>query len=94
MRTFRPSFPTRLKKLASAPTARRRRHSPFDPDGVHGVTATKVFRASVRPPPQLRTPLFARHSRRFPTQTELPGVLKGLNFSAHARQNRVEILES
>ena len=29
-----------------------------------------------------------------PLKTELPGVLKGLIFGAHARQDRVEILES
>ena len=29
-----------------------------------------------------------------PLKTELPGVFKGLNFGAHARQDRVEILES
>jgi len=34
--------------------------------------------------------MFARHSRRFASQTELPGVLKGLHFGAHARQDRVE----
>jgi hypothetical protein len=38
--------------------------------------------------------MVARHSRRFGTQTEVPGVFKGLNFGAHARQDRVEILES
>jgi hypothetical protein len=38
--------------------------------------------------------MFARHSRRFATQTELPGVLKGLKFDAHARQDRLEIIES
>jgi hypothetical protein len=27
-------------------------------------------------------------------KTELPGVLKGVNFGAHARQERLEILES
>jgi len=37
--------------------------------------------------------MFARHSRRFATQTGLPGVVKGLYFGAHARQDRVEILE-
>ena len=29
-----------------------------------------------------------------PLKTELPGVLKGVNFGAHARQERLEILES
>jgi len=38
--------------------------------------------------------MFARYSRRFTAQTKLPGVFKGLNFGAHARQDSVEILES
>ena len=67
---------------------------PFEPRSVHGVTTTKGFRALARPPPQLRTPIFARHSRRFATQTELPGGLMGLNFGAHARQGRVETIQS
>jgi hypothetical protein len=29
-----------------------------------------------------------------PLKAELPGVFKGLNFGAHARQDRLEILES
>ena len=29
-----------------------------------------------------------------PLKTELPGVLRGLDFGAHARQDRIEILES
>jgi hypothetical protein len=29
-----------------------------------------------------------------PLKTELPGGLKGLNFGAHARQDRLEILQS
>ena len=29
-----------------------------------------------------------------PLKTELPGVLNGVNFDAHARQERLEILES
>jgi len=32
------------------------------------MTTTKGFRASVRPPSALRTPLFARHSRQITTQ--------------------------
>ena len=53
----------RLKKRGSARTARRRRHSPFDPHGLHGVTTTKEFRALARPPSTLRTPFFACLSR-------------------------------
>jgi len=41
---------------------------PFDPHGVHGMTAARGFRASARPPSALRTPLFARHSHQITTQ--------------------------
>ena len=42
---------------------------------------------------------FVRHHSRVnladsSLKTELSGVLKGVNFGAHARQDRVEILES
>jgi len=69
-----------LKKQTCAPTARRRRYSPFDPHGVCGMTTTKGFRASTRPSPKLRTPMFARHSRRFTTQNRASGSFEGRNF--------------
>jgi len=36
--------------------------------------------AAVLPPAQLRKPMFARHSRRFPTQDRAPGRLEGPIF--------------
>jgi len=73
-RRFAPNLP---KKQASAPTAPRRRYPPFDPRGVHGMTTTNGIRASARPPPQLRTPMFARHSRQIATQNRAPGRFEG-----------------
>ena len=47
--------------------------------------------AAVLPPPQLRTPLFARHSRDSSLKTELSGVLKGVNFGASRGKARFDI---
>jgi len=64
--TFRSSLPNRMKR-GIAGTARWRRYLPFDPHTLHGMTTTKEFRASARPPWTLMTPLFVRHSRQITT---------------------------
>jgi hypothetical protein len=58
------------------------------------MTTTKGFRTSARPLPQLRTPISRFILAKSPLKRELPGVLKGVIFGAHARQDRLEILES
>ena len=63
------------------PAARRRRYAPFDPHGVHGMTTTKGFRASARPPPQPRTPMIARHCRRISTKDRALWVQPASNIS-------------
>jgi len=48
--------------------------------------------AAVLPPPQLCTPLFARHlHRRFPTQNRAPGLFEGRKFWHFAREGRFDI---
>jgi len=71
MHTFKLSFPTQMTQATGKAILVVRPH------GVHGVTSTKGFCASARPPPQIRTPMFARHSRRFATQTELHSIRAG-----------------
>ena len=44
------------------------------------MTTTKRFRASARPPPQFRTSLLERHSRRITTQNRAPGRFNGPKF--------------
>jgi len=84
---FLESFEWEKKsKCEHHPAARRRRYSPFDPHGVHGMTATMGFRASARPPPQPRTPMFARHCRRFTIQNRVPGRFEGQRFWRFARK--------
>jgi hypothetical protein len=95
MRTFRPSFPTQMtQETGQRPNSAAAAILPVCPHGVHGVTTTKRFRASARPPPQLRTPSFARHSRRFATQNRALGRFEGRKFGSHARRDRVKFLES
>jgi hypothetical protein len=47
--------------------------------------------AAVLPPPQLCTPLFARHCRRFPTQNRASGRFEGPEFWRFAREGRFDI---
>jgi len=82
----------RRSKYAHRPEARRRRYSPFPPAYRRACPFKGGLPAAVLPPAQLRTPMFAQHSRRSSLKTELRGVLKGVNFGAHARQDRLEIL--
>ena len=44
------------------------------------MTTTKGVRASARPPPQLRTPTFARHSRRIVNRNRASGRFEGRKF--------------
>ena len=74
MLTFDHHFPLKiLKKQGSAPTARRRHYTPFTGHGVSVLTTTDAFRASAWPPPALRRPMTARHSRQIATQNRAPG---------------------
>ena len=45
--------------------------------------------ATVLPPPQFRTPLFARHSRRFITQNKAFGRFEGRKFWRIAREGLI-----
>ena len=46
--------------------------------------------AAVLPPPQLRTPMFARQSRRFTTQNRASGRFEGPKFWRFAREGRFD----
>jgi len=76
----------RRSKCEHAPRGRRPRYTPFHLHSVSLLTTTKAFRASAWPPPTLRTPLFARHSRRFTTRNRAPGRSKGRDLALRARR--------
>ena len=76
----------RRSKCARHPEARRRRYSPFRPAHRRACLLKGGLSTAILPPPQLCTPMFARHSRRFAAQNRAPGRFEGPKSWRFARE--------
>jgi len=79
MRTLRPSLPTQMtQETGQRPNgAAAAILAVSTPHIVARAHFNGGLPAAVLPPAQLRTPMFARQSRRFPTLNRAPGRFEG-----------------
>jgi hypothetical protein len=84
MFTFRPSLHDQISQgTAKRPMGVAAVIIVVRPQGFHSMSTTKPFRALARPPPTLRTPLFASHDCQFTTTNY---AFSGTGDRCHWRQ--------